>query len=237
MYYTPRNMVLKSKKLIIVGAGEFAQIAYEYFTYDSEYEVVGFAVNKEYLPTGRLYDLPVIAVEDMRDVYPPDQYEVFVAITYVKLNRSRKKLYRYCKELGYRCASYVSSHSFFWHNAVVGDNSFIFEDNTIQHFVSIGSNVIMWSGNHIGHRTKIADDCWLTSHNVISGFCNIEAGCFLGVNCTVGDNVHIAKDVILGAGSVTVKDLSQAGGVYIGSPAKLCDKTSYEKFNVLEEEI
>ncbi len=39
----------KTKKLVLIGAGEFAEIAYEYFTYDSSYEVVGFSVEKEYL--------------------------------------------------------------------------------------------------------------------------------------------------------------------------------------------
>ena len=38
----------KTRKLVIVGAGEFAEITYEYFTFDSEYEVVAFAVEKEY---------------------------------------------------------------------------------------------------------------------------------------------------------------------------------------------
>ena len=32
----------KTKKLLIVGAGELAEIAYEYFTYDSRYEAIGF---------------------------------------------------------------------------------------------------------------------------------------------------------------------------------------------------
>ena len=41
--------MLKNKKLVIIGAGETANLAYEYFTYDSEYEVVAFSVNKEYL--------------------------------------------------------------------------------------------------------------------------------------------------------------------------------------------
>lgn len=36
------------KKLLIIGAGETASIAYDYFTNDSEYEVVGFAVEKKY---------------------------------------------------------------------------------------------------------------------------------------------------------------------------------------------
>ncbi|NRW38220.1 hypothetical protein [Clostridium beijerinckii] len=36
----------KNKKLIIIGDSAFAQIAYEYFTYDSDYEVVAFSVEK-----------------------------------------------------------------------------------------------------------------------------------------------------------------------------------------------
>ena len=36
-----------SKNLLIVGAGEFAEIAWQYFTHDSEYEVVGFDINPE----------------------------------------------------------------------------------------------------------------------------------------------------------------------------------------------
>ena len=38
----------KTKKLVIVGAGEFGEIAYEYFTEDSPYKVVAFAVERQY---------------------------------------------------------------------------------------------------------------------------------------------------------------------------------------------
>lgn len=228
----------KTKKLIIVGAGEFGEIAYEYFTDDSPYEVAAFAVEKKYRETDELYGLPLVDVEDMEKMYPPSDYEVFVAITYVKLNRERKRVYEICKRKGYICATYVSSRSFFWKNAEIGENSFVFEDNTIQYHVKIGNNVVLWSGNHIGHRTVIEDDVWLTSHDVISGFCRIGRGCFIGVNASVGDNVTIAEDVVLGAGSVTVKNLEQKAGVYVGSPARLLDgRTAYMQFGLEEEDI
>ncbi len=229
---------MKNKKLVIVGAGEFGEIAYEYFTDDSDYEVVAFAVESKYRNTDELRGLPVIDFEKIKEVYPPEEYYVFVAVTYVKLNRARRRLYRICKELGYTCASYVSSHSFFWKNAEIGENSFIFEDNTIQYHVKIGNNVILWSGNHVGHRSVIGDDCWLTSHIVVSGFCNIGSGCFIGVNATIGDNVSIADDVVLGAGALTVKNLAEKAGVYIGSPAKMMEgRTSYTQFKLSEDEI
>lgn len=228
----------KIKSLVIVGAGEFGEIAYEYFTDDSPYEVVAFAVESQYRNNDICRGLPVVDFENMEKRYPPSDYEVFVAVTYVKLNRARRRLYRICKEKGYTCASYVSSHSFFWKNAEIGENTFIFEDNTIQYHVKIGNNVIMWSGNHIGHRTVIEDDVWLTSHDVISGFCHIGKGSFIGVNASFGDHVTVAEDVVVGVGAVTVKNLEQKAGVYIGSPAKLMeDRTAYQQFGAEEYEI
>ncbi len=225
----------KTKNLVIVGAGEFAEIAYEYFTYDSAYEVSAFAVERQYRDEDVLFGIPVVDFESIEKLYPSFQYDVFIAITYVKLNRVRRRIFDTCKEKGYYCASYVSSHAFVWHNVTIGENTFIFEDNTIQYHVSIGNNVVLWSGNHIGHRTIIEDDCWLTSHDVISGFCKIGQGSFIGVNATVGDKVSIARDTVLGAGALTVKNIEDVGQVYVGSPARRLGRTSYEQFGVEED--
>lgn len=226
-----------NKKLVIVGAGEFGEIAYEYFTDDSEYTVAAFAVESRYRTINELRGLPVVDFETLEKQYPPQEYETFVAVTYVKLNRARRRLYELCKQKGYTCASYISSHAFFWKNAEIGENSFVFEDNTVQYHVKIGNNVILWSGNHIGHRTVIHDDVWLTSHVVVSGFCEIGRGSFIGVNASIGDNVAIAEDVVLGAGSVTVKNLEKKAGVYVGCPAKLLDgRTAYSHFGLEENE-
>ena len=226
----------KTKKLVIVGAGEFGEIAYEYFTYDSEYEVAAFAVERQFQSIEKLFGLPVIALEDMENRYNPLDYEVFVAVTYVRLNRARKRLYELCKQMGYRCASYVSSHAFVWHNVKIGENTFIFEGNVIQYHVNIGNNVVLWSGNHVGHRTVIEDHCWLTSHCVISGFCKIGESSFVGVNATLGDHVQIGKDSVFGAAAVTVKSLVEVGCVYVGNPARKLDRTSYQQFGIEESE-
>ncbi len=229
---------MKEKKLVIVGAGEFAEIAYEYFTDDSKYDVAGFCVERDYIKENELRGLPVVAFEDIENGFPPSEYETFVAVTYAKLNRVRRRLYKECKRKGYLCASYISSRAFFWKNAKVGENTFIFEDNTIQYNVKIGNNVVLWSGNHIGHRTVIEDDVWLTSHDVISGFCHIGRGSFIGVNATFADNISVADDVVVGAGAVVVKNLTEKAGVYIGSPAhRMAGRTAYDQFKLEEIEI
>jgi sugar O-acyltransferase (sialic acid O-acetyltransferase NeuD family) len=213
-------MTSKNKKLVLIGAGEFAQIAYEYFTHDSEYDVVAFSVESEYLTEATLFDLPIVTFETLASEYLIDDYEVFVAIPSTQLNRLRTRLYLTLKDKGYKFATYISSHAFVWRNAKIGENCFIFENNVIQPFVEIGNNCILWSGNHIGHRTVIEDHCFLSSHVVISGYCNVGHSCFLGVNSTFNDKTSIANSCILGSTSLVNKDLNDPECIYIGSPAK-----------------
>lgn len=216
----------KNKKLVLVGAGELAEIAYEYFTYDSEYEIAAFSVEAEFLSETEMLDLPIVPLEGIDSTYPSDEFEVFVAIPSTQLNRLRARLYLSLKDRGYSFATYISSQAFVWHNAKVGENCFIFENNVIQPFVEIGNNCILWSGNHIGHRTVIEDHCFLSSHVVISGYCRIGHSSFLGVNSTFNDNTSIANSCILGSTSLVIKDLCDSESIYIGSPAKKIDGKS-----------
>lgn len=210
---------MSSRKLVIVGDSSFAQVAYEYFTHDSDYEVVAFAVEDKYLRQTTLFGLPIVAFEDLPEHYDPDEHDVYVAIVYTQLNRLRTRLMEAARAQGYALASYVSSHAFVWRNVQLGEHCFIFEDNTVQPFVELGDNVVLWSGNHIGHHSRIGDNCFISSHVVISGHCEIGANAFLGVNATVSNNVQVGEDVILGAGALLQKD-AEADRIYTGVPAE-----------------
>lgn len=199
----------KAKRLIIVGDSAFAEIAYEYFTRDSPYEVSAFSVEAAYIKRQELFGLPVVALEEVDRHYPPEDYEVYVAVAYGQLNRLRARLAGVVKAKGFRLASYVSSRAFVWHNVRVGEHCFIFENNTIQPFVTIGSNVVIWSGNHIGHHSRIADNCFISSHAVVSGFCVVGENCFLGVNCAIANNVTIGRDCWIGPHVTIMQDVGE----------------------------
>lgn len=207
------------RKLVIVGDSSFAEIAQEYFTHDSGYEVVAFAVEAAYITRDTLHGLPVVALETVEQHYSPDQHDAFVALTYAQLNRLRARLCAAMKNKGYTLASYVSSRAFVWRNVKLGENVFIFEDNTVQPFVTIGNDVILWSGNHIGHHSTIGDHCFISSHVVLSGHCTVGAHSFIGVNATIGNNLVIAEDNFLTQGAVIFKD-TEADRMYQGNPAE-----------------
>ena len=226
----------KKKKLIIIGDSSFAEIAYEYFNFDSEFEVIAFSVEKDYLNKKTLFHLPILPFESLDKIFNPVEYYIFVAIAYRKLNRVRKRVYFQAKEKGFKIASYISSYSFVWQNVKIGDNVFIFENNVIQPFVKIGNNVIIWSGNHIGHHSTIDNNCFISSHVVISGHCKIGENCFLGVNSTVVNNVEVANDNFIAAGTLVTSN-TEKGKIYKGNPFRAANIDVYKKFGINSDEM
>lgn len=222
----------KTKQLVIAGDSAIAEVAYEYFTHESEYRVAAFAVNREYRKREELFGVPIVEWECIRQTHPPAEFEVFSAFSYAKLNRLRTRFYHEAKEMGYRVPSFVSPHAFVWRNVTIGENCFIFENNVIQPFVKIGNNVTLWSGNHIGHHTKIRDNCFIASHVVISGFCDVGENCFMGVNATVANNVTIAPNALIGAGAMILRD-TEEGKIYGAKGTAAHDKkTAWEYYGV-----
>lgn len=82
-----------TRKLVLIGAGEMAEIADEYFTHDSDYKVVAFSVERDYIRQPELNGKPVVAYEELETLYPPSEYTVFVAIPSSQLNALRTRFY------------------------------------------------------------------------------------------------------------------------------------------------
>lgn len=224
-----------ARSIVLVGAGETAEMAFEYFTRDSGRTVAGFAVEEAYLRDTRLMDRPVVPFERIEQIYPPSEFDAFVAVSYAKLNRVRARLYAQVRAKGYRLASYVSSRAFVWPGVFIGDNCFIMEHNVLQYRVSVGNDVVMWSGNHVGHRAKIGDHCFVSSHVVISGYCEVGEYCFLGVNSALADRVKVAANCVIGMGAIVQQDTAE-GEVYPGARSTASKASSFSVFKVKPED-
>jgi sugar O-acyltransferase (sialic acid O-acetyltransferase NeuD family) len=212
-------------QVIIFGLNDFAELAHYYLTTDSNYEVVGFTVNREFFQDTKTYKgLPVFAFEEIEKIYKPDSILFFAPMSPTKMNRDREMIYNEIKRKGYNLISYISSKAIVLTDSI-GDNCFILENNVIQPFVEIGNNVILWSGNHIGHHSKISDSVMFTSHVVLSGHCVVEKYCFFGVNATIRDGITISEGSFISmSASVTRNTLPWK--MYTGNPAIESNKTT-----------
>ena len=206
-------------EVVVFGTGTFAELVDFYLTHDSDHEVVAFTADREYVDGDTAYGRPLVPFDEVTDRYPPAAYDMFVAVGYRDVNRLRAATFAAAKREGYDLVSYVCSASTHWGDTEIGENCFLFEDQTIQPFVEIGDDVVLWSGNHVGHHATLGDHCFVTSHVVVSGYVEVEPYAFLGVNATLRDEVTIGESCVVGAGASVVDD-TEPDSVYVGQPAE-----------------
>ena len=212
-------------RLVIFGTGDIARLANFYFTRDSPHEVVAFTVDAEYRRGDSFEGLPLVDSSEVVSRFPPGEHEMFVAISYARMNQIRAAKYEQMKSAGYRLVSYVSSRCSYLSDHPPGDNCFILEDNTVQPFVRIGNDVTLWSGNHLGHDSSIGDHAFISSHVVVSGHVEIGSNCFIGVNATLGNGITVAPFTLVGAGALIMKDTT-ARSVFVPARTEPFRKTS-----------
>lgn len=203
-----------AKPIVIFGTGQLADLAHFYFRYDSDREVAGFVVDRAYRNAHSHNGLPLGNFEDAEIRFSPANHDMFLPISFKRMNTVRRDRFEAAKTMGYTCASYVSSKATTWPDLSIGENCFIFEDNTIQPFVKIGDNCVLWSGNHVGHHSVIGSHVFITSQVVISGCCTIGDHCFLGVNSTIRDETVLGEATVVGMGAVIAGD-TEDGAVWL----------------------
>jgi len=118
----------------------------------------------------------------------------------------------------------------------IGSDTFIGPFVEIQKGVKIGSNCKIQSHSFICELITIGDNCFI-GHGVMfindlfkkgapaGGDKNLWKETSVGDHVSIGSNatilpVKIASHVVIGAGSVVIKDITTAG-IYAGNPAKL----------------
>lgn len=121
------------------------------------------------------------------------------------------------------------------YGCILGDNVFIGPFVEIQKQVDIGNNTKIQSHSFICELVNIGNDCFI-GHGVMfindtfadgkpaGGRKELWKTTFIGNNVSIGSNatilpVSICDKVVIGAGAVVTKNITQPG-VYVGNPAK-----------------
>jgi sugar O-acyltransferase (sialic acid O-acetyltransferase NeuD family) len=220
-------MKFQPKKVVVFGISDFASQASFYFKNDSYYDVAAYTVDKEFNNRKSFLGLPVVDFDVILEKYPPEQFAMFIAIGYNKLNKTRENKFNEAKAKGYKLVSYICSKNIFWPDLEIGENCFIMEGNIIQFSVRISDNVVIGIGNQIGHSAIVEENCFITSNVMIGGFSRIKKNTFIGLSSTVRDKVIIEENNILGAGSVILKNTKKNSSYLTSSTLKTKSDNSF----------
>lgn len=197
------------KKLIIFGAHMMAEMIGFYFRHDSNYEVVAYCVDDEYRDSDEFDGLPLVPFEYVDRIYSPDEYEMFVALSYSDLNRLREKKYSEAKAKGYRLASYVHTSSVVAHNVVLGDNTFILENCVLQVGVVLGNNITLWNSVSLGHHVEVGDNCFISINSSIGAEGIVGNNTFIGMDVSTKPMISIGRYNIIGMRSLLLADTEE----------------------------
>ena len=89
------------------SAPQIAEVCAFYFDHDSDYEVVAFTVDGEFLDVETFGDGRSFHTGDRQT--HPDSHELFIAVSYQNMNRVRAESCDSARAMGYTLARYVSS--------------------------------------------------------------------------------------------------------------------------------
>lgn len=214
------------KKLIIFGAGKIAEVVTYFFERDSEYLIAGYICDDLYLKSDSFLGKPLVGMSKTSELYPANQYEVFIAVGYQGINQLRTSKYEHFEHHGYSFASYVSP--LVKGNFSIGKNSIIMDHAMIQPCVSLGNNVFVWGGSMIGHHATIEDHCWLTGGCMIGGGAKIGKSTFVGLGAVVGHEVQVGENCMLGACTLTTNSIGN--GVVLITPPTAPHRLNSDQF-------
>ncbi len=206
-------------KIVIYGAGPFAELMHYHFSHDSDFEVVAFCLDQAYLSQDQLCDLPVVPFEQVEQHYPPEHYQMFVAIGY-SVMRNRPILYNKAKAKGYHLVNFISKKAVVRDNLIIGENNVIQSSCDIDPFVKIGNNNVFWTGSIIGHHAVIGDHNYISGGGGVGGNCIVGNLCFLGNAALMVNDIIIADETYMISGTIILKN-TQPASKYHGNPAKM----------------
>ena len=207
------------KPLVLFGCGKIAEVVLQVLRQSGQRRVAAVCADRDYLPGSVWQGLPTVAFEDVASQFPPEQFEMFIALGYQQMNELRASKCAAARALGYTLTSVQGPNVQLPSDCQHGDNCFFLGPVHVHPCVKFGSNVFVWSGAIIGHHSVVGDDCWITSGANVAGVVRLGAGSFLAINSTVVNGVSVGVRCFVGANALITKS-TQDEQVFVAESSK-----------------
>jgi sugar O-acyltransferase (sialic acid O-acetyltransferase NeuD family) len=212
------------KPLVIYGNGSMASALADFVSRESSEKIAAFTVDRQYINDGIFKGSPLIPFENISQLFPPSDFNMIIAVGYVKLNTVRAKKLEEARKLGYEIRNYISPNCLIDREMIVGENSEIHEGAIMRGNINLGSDVIIGAGAAIGHDALIGSHSFIAAGVITGGNISIGDYCVIGLGAILRDGISIVTGTFIGAGSVVVSDITEPG-LYYGNPAKKQEKS------------
>lgn len=209
---------MKMKDVVIIGAGGFArEVAWlieEINKKNEQWNILGFIDDNTENVGKSLNGYKIIGNTD----YLNEMNKNIYAVIAIGNGKIRKKVVEKLKKrkFGILIHPNVSISD----SISIGEGSIICSGNILTVNISIGKHVIINLDCTIGHDAVIENFSTFLPGTNLSGETIVEECSTLGTGSTVIQGVKIGKNVMVGAGAVVIRDISD-DSTAVGNPARI----------------
>ncbi|QRN85515.1 hypothetical protein JR334_11295 [Clostridia bacterium] len=208
------------KPVVLYGTSPVSQMVFLDAKEQEDFQIVAATQKREDRNNDTFFDIPLLDFHTITKEYPPEDYDMLLAISHITEIRYRQRLFETIKQMGYTMRNYISPR------ADVKDTSNWGENNIVMAGAHVGVNGILGDNNLIRQNTYLGHNFIVGDNNVISPGCCIAGdvvvkdGCYFGLNATVVDYLTVETETLVGAGAVVIKN-TEPYSTNVGNPSRV----------------
>jgi sugar O-acyltransferase (sialic acid O-acetyltransferase NeuD family) len=202
------------KKLVILGAGGFAEDAFELASSVPGVVVEAFV---EGLDKSRCRDtlrgLPIVWIEDVSSLGPEVRSVCAVGST------KRRRFIEEAASLGVKFTSLVHPSAVVPESVTIGEGTIVGPGVVIAANTQIGNHVLVNRGVLLGHHVEVGDYATLGPGSNVGAYTRIGAQTYVGLGARIVDRITIGDQAGIGAGSLVIREVPP-NTLVVGAPAE-----------------
>lgn len=202
-------------KLLIIGAGGHGKVVADTALAMKQWTQIAF-LDDAPNPPAQILDFAVLGSSSLLGkTLMPSEYQIAIAIGN---NLARANIFNQIQQIGFESPIIIHPSAVVSRFAQIGAGSVIFAQAVIQAASQIGRGVIINTAATIDHDCIIGDFAHISPAAHLAGGTQVGEQSWLGINSCTKQFIKIGKNVIVGAGGVVVKNISD-GITVVGNPA------------------
>jgi sugar O-acyltransferase (sialic acid O-acetyltransferase NeuD family) len=197
---------MKTKKIILFGAGGHAQSCIDVIEQEGHFQIAGLVgiegeVGKE------VSGYRVIADEsNLFDLRGEAKYAL-VAVGQILSPELRIKLKEKILQSGFELAKVIAPTAYISPSAKIGAGTIVMHGAILNTGVQVGSNCIINSKALLEHNVQVRDNTHISTGVVLNGNVSVDEGCFVGSGAVLKEGIVIGQRTVIGMGTIVRRDL------------------------------
>lgn len=206
------------KKIVLVGGGGHCKSIIDTLLESNDFIIEGIVDPN--IQGEDVFGIKVIGNDDILiNLYESGCKYAFISVGSIGECNLREKLSNKLKSIGFILPSIVDCTAIVSKNAVIEGGVFVGKGAIINANTLIKENSIINTRSIVEHDCIIEKFVHVAPGAVISGGVKIGYGSHIGANATVIQNINIGEKVMIGAGSVIIRDVNN-NKRYCGNPGR-----------------